>query len=221
MQTKIKQSVLCGMGLLGLVGVANAEFDITANIGGTSNYVFRGETQTNDDPALQGGIDYVDKIGIYAGVWASNVENPGTNDTGLETDLYVGYNFELNDDVLFDLGYIAYEYTSTDIPDADELYFGVTFKDFTATYFDGDSAGADYSYVDLKYVVGLKNDFYLNFHYGNLDSNGTDAEDVLFGVSREVSGFDISLNFTSIDRDNGTDDSEVFVTVIKTFDVNF
>jgi uncharacterized protein (TIGR02001 family) len=38
-----------------------------------SEYVFRGYTQTHNDPALQGGVDYEHSSGFYLGLWASNV----------------------------------------------------------------------------------------------------------------------------------------------------
>ena len=45
------------------------------NLGVTSDYVFRGITQTDFDPALQGGLDYAfGDSGWYVGAWASNVD---------------------------------------------------------------------------------------------------------------------------------------------------
>jgi uncharacterized protein (TIGR02001 family) len=58
------------------VGPAAAEepFSISANIGVVSNYMFRGTTQTGDQPAVQGGLDFTHESGFYAGTWASNVD---------------------------------------------------------------------------------------------------------------------------------------------------
>jgi len=52
----------------------SANAAVEANIGATSNYVWRGVTQTNDAVAVQGGIDYRHEVGFYAGTWASNVD---------------------------------------------------------------------------------------------------------------------------------------------------
>src|SRR5256885_16505330 len=49
------------------------EHTITGNVGLFSQYIFRGLTQTNRDPALQGGFDYAHSSGFYAGTWASNI----------------------------------------------------------------------------------------------------------------------------------------------------
>ena len=221
MQSKMKQTILCGVGLLAFAGAVQAETKLTANVGVTSNYVFRGVTQTDDNPAVQGGVDYVHKLGFYAGAWASNVELP-TGDKGFETDLYVGYNFKLNEDVLFDVGYITYQYSSIAIADADEIYFGASFKDLSLTYYSGDTDGpgdTDYSYIDLKYSIALQKEFNLHLHYGNLDGpRNEDAEDASIGVSKMISGFDMGLTVTTLDRDTGSDDTEGFITVTKTFD---
>src|SRR5476651_498722 len=46
---------------------------LTGNVGLFSQYIFRGLTQTNEKPALQGGFDYAHSSGFYAGTWASNI----------------------------------------------------------------------------------------------------------------------------------------------------
>ena len=72
-----------------LSGAAMAEeLKLSYNLGATSDYVFRGVSQTQEDPAIQGGIDATYGIG-YAGVWASNVDF-GADDPTAEIDLYAG-----------------------------------------------------------------------------------------------------------------------------------
>ncbi len=223
MQSNIKQSILLGVGLVAIAGVAQAE--LTANVGATTNYVFRGETQTDDNIAIQGGVDYTHEFehdgSLYVGAWASNVETP-TGDKGFETDFYAGYNFKLNESVSFDVGYITYQYSSVNLADIDEVFFGAAFKDVSLTYYAGNTDGpgnTDYSYIDLKYSFALPKDYNVHLHYGNYDpDSGTGAEDVSIGVSKMLIGIDFSLTATSIDRDNNTDDTNVFITGVKTFD---
>jgi len=224
MQNKMSQSFLFAVGVLGIASVAQAE--LTANVGVTTNYVFRGVTQTDDNIAIQGGIDFTNEFehdgSLYVGAWASNVDFPIDQADGFEVDLYVGYNFKLNEDVKFDVGYIAYEYTDSIIRDQSEIFFGAGFKDFSVTYYDGDiDGGSDYSYIDLKYSFALPKEYNVHLHYGNLDSDAAnrDAEDVSIGVSKMLIGIDFSLTATSIDRDNDSDDEEVFITGVKTFDL--
>ena len=79
-----------------IVTLAQAEekldLGISANMAMTSNYVWRGMTQSDDSPAIQCGFD-VDYKGIYAGVWGSNV-NFDTK-ASMEFDAYAGYTNEL------------------------------------------------------------------------------------------------------------------------------
>ena len=49
------------------------DFTWTGNVGLFSQYIFRGVSQTNEKPAVQGGFDLGHKSGLYAGVWGSNV----------------------------------------------------------------------------------------------------------------------------------------------------
>ena len=74
------------------------------NIGATSDYVFRGLSQTNGDAAIQGGIDYSNGM-FYAGTWASNVSFAHD----YELDLYAGVKPTAGK-FSFDLGAITYQY---------------------------------------------------------------------------------------------------------------
>ncbi len=98
------------------------------NLAGTSDYVFRGISQTDNDPTLQGGFDLGYGI-FYAGVWASGVEfeNIVNNSTG-EVDLYAGVK-PVWGPATFDFGVIYYLYPNdngtpfTLVPGADLRYF--------------------------------------------------------------------------------------------------
>ena len=50
------------------------EFSFSANVGLYTDYVFRGYTQTQNEPAIQGGFDVEHSSGLYLGTWASNVD---------------------------------------------------------------------------------------------------------------------------------------------------
>lgn len=66
----------------------------TANVAFTSQYVFRGISQTNERGAIQGGIDWAydlsDGVGIYVGGWGSNVDFIDGDNAQVEIDLYGG-----------------------------------------------------------------------------------------------------------------------------------
>lgn len=88
-------------------------FQIYANVALASDYAFRGFTETDEGPAIQGGFDFVWDW-FYVGVWASNVDF-GTSDkwhTGeanIEIDLYAGVQKTINS-VSFDLMLLYYAY---------------------------------------------------------------------------------------------------------------
>lgn len=111
------------MAVLLTAGAASAQDTpvIAWNLGVTSDYVFRGYTQTTEDAAIFGGVD-ITAGGFYAGAWASNVDFG--DDTDVEVDLYGGYRTEVSGFAV-DVGVVGYLYTSQ-------------------------PAGADYDYVELK-----------------------------------------------------------------------
>ena len=75
--------------------------DLSANVAIATDYYFRGLSQTDHGPAVQGGFDWsmglTDMIGVYVGTWASNVNYNvatagGSVDGGvLELDVYGGF----------------------------------------------------------------------------------------------------------------------------------
>lgn len=87
-------------------GVAQAEVAASGNIALASDYVFRGISQTNTEPAVQGGFD-VSADMFYAGAWASNLA--GYLASNYELDLYAGVKPTLGP-VSLDLGLVGYFY---------------------------------------------------------------------------------------------------------------
>lgn len=132
---------------------------ITGNVGLYSQYVFRGLTQTNQKPALQGGFDYAHSSGLYAGVWNSNVSwiadgaqtfGTGPVSSSLESDFYAGYKGSFAGDFAYDLGFLRYQYwgqyqNGFIKPDTSELYTSLGYKWVTAkySYSLGDTFGID------------------------------------------------------------------------------
>ena len=90
-----------------------SEPSIADNLSGslalTSDYKFRGVTQTSRNPAVQGNIDYNHESGAYLGLWASNVDF-GDNKANTEFDVYAGYSTEVAPGLTADGGVIYYFY---------------------------------------------------------------------------------------------------------------
>jgi uncharacterized protein (TIGR02001 family) len=108
----------------------------SANVGLTTDYVFRGISQTKEGPAIQGGYDLTCGI-FYAGVWASNLDwggFAGNSVANIEMDWYVGVR-PVTGRITWDLGVIYYTY-----PNSVNLGLNAL----------GVLGGRDYNYVELK-----------------------------------------------------------------------
>ena len=88
------------------------EYTFTGNLTIASDYRFRGVTQTDYQPAIQGGIDFAHKSGFYLGNWNSNVSSGLFNGAPIEMDFYGGWKHSFGDFGL-DLGVIYYYYPGT------------------------------------------------------------------------------------------------------------
>ena len=91
---------------------AEPEFTLTGNLTIASDYRFRGFTQTDYQPAIQGGIDFAHKSGFYLGNWNSNVSSGIFNGAPIEMDFYGGYKHSFGD-IGLDVGVIYYYYPGT------------------------------------------------------------------------------------------------------------
>ena len=125
---------------------------VTGTAALTSDYRFRGVTQTFNDPAVQAGFVLSHASGAYAGVWGSNVDFGGT--AHIELDPYIGYATTLDsfaNKPVLDVGLWYYAYPSQSDLNWLELYGKLTFKDvlvqgaslLTAVNYTNDYAGKD------------------------------------------------------------------------------
>lgn len=191
--------------------------NMSANVAFTSNYVWRGMTQTKDSPAIQGGVD-LDYKGLYAGVWGSNVEF-GDEKNSMEADLYGGYKGEISG-VGYDVGYIQYVYPNmSEEYNFGEAYVGISkeWEKFgaSAKYYKGVETNElnpeDYYEVGitssiLPYEVGFK------ATYGSYNDIG---DYYLVGLSKSFEKFDVSVAYIdfSHDTDSSADEDNVVATL--------
>jgi uncharacterized protein (TIGR02001 family) len=195
--------------LSGLVSVsaiaADSPHSVTGNLYLVSDYQFRGVSQTDEDPAIQGGFDYAHASGFYLGVWASNVEFGAANS---EWDVYGGYAGSAGD-LGYNVGVLQYLYPGYSDANTTELYAGVTFKQFglkasytiSDDYFDiGDGDGTVYWDATANFEVGAG--LTLGLHYGYTDGSGNqvDYADWKIGVTKEIGGFNVGLAYTDTDE---------------------
>ena len=175
----------------------------------TSDYLFRGLSQTDQEPALQGGIEYAHDSGLYAGVWGSNVSwlsdyssasLPISN--SLELDGYIGWRGNVSESLKLDGGVYTYYYPG-DYPDGfvrpytTEVFLGASFGPVSLKYWhavtnlfgfaDSDGSG----YLDANVNYEFSPGWVLNAHAGRQRVKRTSAasySDWKLGVTRNFDG---------------------------------
>lgn len=208
------------------VGAFAAE--LSGNVTMATDYVFRGFSQTDEKPAIQGGFDVGFESGFYLGTWASNVDF-GPNDAGdsgaqAEWDFYAGYAFDLSETVSLDLTAIYFYYPGdADALDYQEYVATLGISDFSLglvyspEYF-GDG-GPDAFVINADYSLGLTDVSSLDFHLGYSDADeddffGDDDSyiDYMVGYNHDVAGVTLTLAWygTDIDDSDLADDRVVF-----------
>ncbi|MES2754484.1 MAG: TorF family putative porin [Pseudomonadota bacterium] len=89
-------------------------FDLSVGVTGTSDYRFRGLSQSNKRPALQGTVGVTHSSGFYVGTWASTISNYVANGSPAEVDLYGGFKKTTEGGTTFDVGLLYYWYPDSD-----------------------------------------------------------------------------------------------------------
>jgi uncharacterized protein (TIGR02001 family) len=217
-----KIAMAVGAAVLGLSAAAQAE--LSANIGATSNYIWRGQTQTADGSAIQGGIDYSHDSGFYLGTWASNVSG------GEELDLYGGFSGDASG-VGYDIGVIGYIYPGIDNSNFTEIYGSLSYSYFTAGVnytIDGESGG-QYDEGDVYYYLSGSYDLSDGWsvgatvgHYSFDKADNVDYSHALVSVTKTAGDYgDFTFSLSNIiDQDDGAGyDNDVvpFVSWSKSF----
>lgn len=234
MRTKPLATALAALATIAAAGAAHAgDGPFTANVGLVSDYAYRGYSQTDERPALQGGFDYAHDSGLYAGVWGSNVSwlsdsNPNVHNS-LELDLYGGYKGTIGA-IGYDVGLLQYYYPGSypkgfNSPDTLEGYIGLSweFLSFKYSYAFTDLFGYDRSdgsqYYDLGAAVDVGGGFTLAAHVGYSDIKGEDDyTDWKLGVTKEFGGFNFGLHYVNTDVDNADlADERVILSIAKSF----
>ncbi|MCX4187977.1 TorF family putative porin [Methylophaga sp. OBS4] len=232
--------VLSSTSLFSSMSLADGAMDVdnfSANIGLTTNYLFRGITLSDDHGAVSGGFDW-GYNGFYLGTWASSIDAVETE--SFEIDYYGGYTGEINGfayslDVIYydypgeagsgdpeDIGDLAYwEYGGSlaynfDTSLAPTLGVSVLHSpDFFAE--TGDATAIESSLdLSLPYELGL------TLHYGTqkLDDDFYDVDSYdYYGIalSKTVGKFDVTVGYSDTDSDGetfqGSETDELYLSI--------
>ena len=232
----IKLSIVAALLAVGST-TASADFlsevETSANVALTSNYVWRGMTQTDNKPAIQGGFD-VGYKGLYAGVWGSNIDFGDDVDTSIEIDLYVGYANDIAG-ITYDLAYTQYTYPG----ETDDLNFGEASialgYDFEilsvgAKYYagvdthDSDNSADDWkpqNGFELSTSVPLPWDLSADAMYGEYNHTGNYYS---VGLTKSFDKFAVNVAYTGMDFDDrfgGRDEDGSEGNLVATLSASF
>ena len=204
---------------LALVGAALAPVAASAqvafNVGVTTDYRYRGISQTRLDPALQGGIDYTAGA-FYVGAWASTIKwvKDAGGDSNIELDLYGGYKGEIQKDFTYDVGLLQYVYPSNKLgtnANTLEAYGALTYGQYTAKYSHsltnlfGFPDSKNSGYLDLSATFDLGDGWGVVPHIGHQSVSGNSAfsytDYSLTGTKDLGNGLSASLGLVGTDAD--------------------
>lgn len=190
----------------GVMSLQAAEFE--SNVALSSDYIWRGMTQTAEEPAISGGFDIAGESGLYFGTWASNVEFG--DGAALELDWYAGYASELDNGFSYDIGYLAYTYPGEDSLDFEEIYVGFGYSYFGYTFSSGQDSAPDNSEISI--ALGETG---LGLTYGDYDEYG-EYTIISYDLPISIAGLGVSLAWTdfSAEDSSGLADED---TVVVTF----
>ena len=186
--------------LTSLGSLQAAEFE--GNIALSSEYMWRGMTQSDGEAAVSGGFDISGDSGAYFGVWGSNVEYG--DDATMELDYYLGYAGETDGGLSYDIGYLLYDFPGADY-DAEEIYLGLGYSYFGVTYYAGQDDAPDN--VEFSIALGETG---LGLTVGDYDDVGQYTI-LAYDLPISLAGLSIGLAWNDIDYDDDTvKDDDVF-----------
>ena len=188
---------------------------LSFNVSVTSDYRYRGISQTRLKPALQGGADLAFSNGFYIGTWASTIKwiKDSGGDSKVEVDLYGGYKTEVSPGLTLDVGLLQYYYPSNKLAvsaNTLEVYGALSFGPVTAKYSHsttnlfgfGDSKGSGYLAVSASFDLG--DGLMLSPHIGHQAVKRNSAysyTDYSLALSKDLSGFLVSGAIVGTDAD--------------------
>lgn len=190
-----------------------ADDSLAFNAAVTSDYRYRGISQTRLDPAIQAGADYIrSDSGVYAGAWASSIkwiEDAG-GDSNVELDLYAGKRGNVGESLSYDVGVLTYVYPNNQLGDVagfenantTEIYgqlgYGVAYLKYShaLTNLFGFVDSKNSGYLDAGANISLTEKLTLNLHIGHQEVENNSAasyDDWKVGLTRDFGIFTLAV----------------------------
>lgn len=230
----MKKTLLAITATLALTALPSVSFaedsPLSFNVSVTTDYRYRGISQTRLKPALQGGADYALPGGFYIGAWASTIKWIKDWDVkgSVELDLYGGYKGEIQKDFGYDVGLLQYAYVGNKLADVGgggvfknanttEIYGALTYGPVTGKLsyaltnlfgnynFTDDKSSKGSYYFDLSGTFDLGSGFSVVPHIGYQKVAKVDNasySDYSLTITKDLgSGFSVSGALVGTDAD--------------------
>jgi uncharacterized protein (TIGR02001 family) len=186
------------------------DWKFSGNMTLASEYIYRGISQTNFLPSIQGGFDVAHSSGFYAGNWNSNISwlsdaTPGLS-APIEMDLYAGYKFSVGP-VSMDAGGLFYYYPTKGVslavnPNTLEGYFAAGWGPVTAklsiagTELFGVAGSEMSSYFDVSASFAIPGGVTITPHIGRQTIRTDGSTPTCADGSQDWSYFDANVKAT-------------------------
>lgn len=177
---------------------------ITFNTTATSDYIWRGVTQTSHHSTIQGGMEYAEpKTQLTTGVWISGVDN------GSETDLYLKYPIQLAEQYNVTVGGTFYYYANSTTANTGEgnlnfvSPYALASINYTSDYF-GTNTSSFYFEVTKIFVVKDGISLIPTVGYVTFDDKDKSQNKNYFNyrieIVKDIEGFTFKIFHTSTNR---------------------
>lgn len=183
----------------------------------TSNYLFRGRTQSNDKPAAQVSFE-LEFSGFYTGLWSSNVDF-GTPAT-IETDYYAGYIFS-GDVVETDIGIVYYDYPGEREIGYYESYVDVSMSTWGFSLHVTDDLYAEkkrglYGEIDYNYSLDRWMDVRASLGYQDQEEYANFTA-VSLSARKAFDGIDVSIGYSLNYRPARESEKSLYISISTEF----
>lgn len=161
--------------------------EASASVAFSTDYIFRGISQTEGRPAVHGELSYLDDSGFYGALWGSNI----AYGRGLELEATAGLTRSLSELLAYDVGLVYYNYPGASDLDTIEVFAALEYAGLrgavahTTDYF---GTGASSNHYSLDYSVALIDNLYLGLGLGL-----TEASRGIFGTRDRYGNYGASL----------------------------
>lgn len=217
------------LAMAALTAAAPSLAEVTANASVANNYIWRGLTQSINESVVQGGIDYANESGFYAGTWVSNVAYDSDDAYSYEHDMYFGFAGETGG-FSYDLGYLYYNYDENAGFDFGEVYGSIGMGNLAFTLYllanaePDEAPGQDFGfgeamYGSLDYAIplasGTEIGLHLGYHEGDFAEafNGVTEGYFDYNISVSKDGFSAMISMTDLDDDGDGDGFEDYASM--------